>query len=65
MHILQKIALLFVVGALLGVGPALAQDDAESDQMTSEALESLFPESLGEASLEEVETQDDLRARGI
>jgi len=65
MHILQKIALLFVVGALLGVGPALAQDDAESDQMTSEALESLFPESLGEASLEEVETQEDLRARGI
>ena len=63
MHTLQRIVLLLVAGVLIGAAPALAQDDTESEQMTSAALESFFPESLGEASLEQVETQEDRRPR--
>lgn len=63
MYILRNAALLLVMGALIGAAPAFAQDDTESEQMTSAALESFFPESLGGASLEQVETQEDRRPR--
>ncbi|PEN09580.1 hypothetical protein CRI93_02280 [Longimonas halophila] len=72
MYLLQKIGTLLIVGVLLGCGaaPVLAQDgvrgdDVSDNEQAGDALEPLFPESLGAASLEQVEPESGLSSVGM
>ena len=67
MHLVQKIGILLVGVMLLGWGasPALAQDRVSDEERAGDALAALFPESIGAASLEQVEPDDELRSVGM
>jgi hypothetical protein len=72
MRLIQKTGALLIIAMLLGWGAssALAQDgvrgdDVSDNEQAGDALESLFPESIGPASLEQVEPESGLSSVGV